>query len=88
MKTEEVPPPTVVSVDNGPAYIDGGISRLVTLSNGCLSIQTWGPNGWQRDKGAVNLWSFVEAGPASAERLAMFEVPPEDWPTTVPRPSP
>ena len=61
----------------GPVYSEGGISRLVSQSNGGARIETWSPAGWVT--GGASVAAVMDAPPASADALVAAGVPFQDW---------
>ncbi len=59
-----------------PAVVDGAISRLVEEGD-WVFVETWGPNGWERD-GGTTVASVLKGATASPATLRAFGIPPEE----------
>ena len=65
---------SVKRVTAGPSKIDGGISRVVELSDGSGRIETWAPGkGWV--EGEASLDEFIMAAPVSPSLAARMGLP-------------
>jgi hypothetical protein len=67
-------------VVEGPVTLVGSIARAVQLPDGSARVETWGgiKNGWE--PGGTDFFEIHFAPPASAQRLAQFGIPEDEWP--------
>lgn len=68
-----------VRVLRGPVSIDGGIFRLVELSDGSGRVEGWSPHRQRWETGGAAVEEVLRAGNTSEAKLKRFDVPKEDW---------
>lgn len=67
------------SVIRGPVSVDGGILRLVELSDGTARVEIWSPHRKRWEPGGGFADEVAMAGNTSEAKLKEYGVPQEDW---------
>lgn len=63
----------------GPVTVDGGILRLVELSDGSGRVEIWSPHRKRWEPGGGFVDEVALAGNTSETKLKEYGVPKEDW---------
>lgn len=69
----------VVKVIRGPVSIDGGILRLVELSDSSGRVEIWSPHRQRWEPGGATVERVLTAGNTSEAKLKRFKVPRRYW---------
>lgn len=69
----------VVQVIVGPVSVDGGVLRLVELSDGSGRVEIWSPHRQRWEPGGADVDQILRAGNTSVAKLKEYKVPRKYW---------